>query len=164
MRGYPGGVNHYDVAARLIQGSFASPQFEVANYTGPRQLTTSDDQFPLPGQSGPSFEGPIVLLTGPHAVSAAENFMQMLVGAGRISAVVGRQSAGTNGNITSLSLPGGFSFSYTGMKVRNPDGSQFHGVGILPDDEVPIVATDLRDGIDRALLESLQVLRELTEP
>jgi C-terminal processing protease CtpA/Prc len=164
MRGYPGGANHYEVAARLIQGAFSSPHFEVPNYVGPGSLTISDEQYDLSGLDDPAFDGPLVLLTGPHAVSAAENFMQMLVGAGRMLSVVGRRSAGTNGNITSVALPGGFTFSYTGMKVRNPDGSRLHGVGIVPDVEVPILATDLRDGIDRALLEALRVLREATEP
>ena len=86
--------------------------------------------------------------------------MQMLVGADRLVAVVGRQSAGTNGNVTGLTLPGGFIFSYSGLEVHNPDGSRFFGVGIVPDHEVPIRAEDLRDGIDRALLEAVCVLRD----
>ena len=48
------------------------------------------------------------------------------------------------------------------MRVRNPDGSPLHGIGIVPDHEVPILATDLRDGIDRALLESVRFLQEAT--
>jgi C-terminal processing protease CtpA/Prc len=164
MRGYPGGVDHYDIAARLIQGPFASPEFEYTVYAGPDARQTIVTQLPLERGGPPSYDGPIVLVTGPHAVSAAENFMQMLVGSGRLLAVVGRTSAGTNGNITGLTLPGGFSFSYTGLGVRNPDGSSFHGVGIVPDHEVPIVATDLRDGIDRALLESVRVLRQAVGP
>jgi C-terminal processing protease CtpA/Prc len=82
--------------------------------------------------------------------------MQMLVGADRLEAVVGQRSAGTNGNITGLSLPGGFVFLFTGMEVRNPDGSRFHGVGIEPDVEVETSAADLRDGIDRDLLEAIE--------
>jgi C-terminal processing protease CtpA/Prc len=105
--------------------------------------------------SSPSYSGLIVLLTGPRAVSAAENFMQMVVGAPRLSAVVGRESAGTNGSMTALTLPGGFGFSFTGMEVRNPDGSRFHGVGIRPDIEVPVDARDLANGIDRDLLRAM---------
>jgi hypothetical protein len=110
--------------------------------------------FPI---GGPRFDGPIVVLTGPHAVSAAENFMQMLVGADRVT-VVGQRSAGTNGNITGVSLPGGFGFTFTGMEVLNPDGSRFHGIGIEPDVYVPLTAQDLRDGVDRDLLTAIDLL------
>jgi len=160
MRGYPGGVAHYDLAARLIRQPFLSPEFETRRYVGPGEPTADVDQLLRAPLGEPAFEGPIVLVTGPHAVSAAENFMQMLVGSGRVLAVVGRRSAGTNGNITGVTLPGGFVFTYTGMEVRNPDGSRFFGVGIAPDLEVPILADDLRDGVDRALLEAVDMLRD----
>ena len=154
MRDYPG-VSNYEVASRLIQEPFLSPMFLVNRLTSTGAPSTEFSQrqvFPI---GNPSFAGPIVLLTSPHAVSAAENFMQMLVGADRLRAIVGRQSAGTNGNISAISLPGGFEFSFTGMEVRNPDGSRFHGVGIMPDVEVAITALDLQNGVDRDLLVAI---------
>jgi hypothetical protein len=156
MRGYPG-VNHYEVAARLIQDPFFSAIFKVNQFNGVDDSSISTAQYPLFPAGAPSFDGPIVLLTGPHAVSAAENFMQMLVGADRVT-VVGQRSAGTNGNITGVQVPGGFGFSYTGMEVLNPDGSQHHGIGIEPDVYVPLTAEDLRDGIDRDLLTAIGLL------
>jgi C-terminal processing protease CtpA/Prc len=158
MRGYPGGVDHFEVAARLIDAPFLSPVFLVTTWIGPDQRGVDASQYQLGPVSGPAWDGPIVLITGPHAVSAAENFMQMLVGAHRLAAVVGRPSAGTNGNITGASLPGTFGFSYTGMQVLNPDGSTFHGVGIHPDVEVPLTAADLRDGVDRDLQAAIDAM------
>src|SRR5439155_24716603 len=101
---------------------------------------------------------------GPHAASAAENFMQMLVGADRLLAVVRQRSAGTNGNITGAHVPGAFAFTYTGMEVRNPDGSTFHGAGIVPDVPVASSAADVRDGIDRELLTAIQVMHDRLRP
>jgi C-terminal processing protease CtpA/Prc len=89
-------------------------------------------------------------------VSAAENFATMLVDTSRVT-VVGRQSAGTNGNITGVQLPGAFAF--TGMEVVHTDGSTFHGIGILPDVEVAPEAGDLRDGRDTTLEAAIAVLR-----
>jgi C-terminal processing protease CtpA/Prc len=155
MRGYPN-TNHYDIATRLIRTPFRSPIFDNNSYQGPGAPAPSRSQYDLaPQTSPPVFDGPIVLLTGPHAVSAAENFMIMLVGAGRLRAVVGQRSAGTNGNITGLSLPGGFAFTYTGMEILFPDGAPFHGRGITPTTEVPVTAQDLRQGIDRDLLTAI---------
>ena len=157
IRGYPG-ANHYEVAARLIQQLFFSPRFGVRQFTGPDSTSVAVDQFPIAPLSPPSFSGPIVVITGPHAASAAENFMLLLEGAGRPSAFVGQQSAGTNGNITGVYLPGGFGFLYTGTNVRRADGSQFHGIGLQPDLPVPLTAADLRDGVDRDLLVAIDAL------
>lgn len=151
MRGYPG-VNHYQVAQRLIQVPFSSPVFRVPIRSGPDELTVDESNIALSPLASPSFAGPIALLVGHHSVSAAENFSTMLVDADRVT-VVGRQSAGTNGNITGVQLPGGFELSFTGMEVRHADPakSTFHGLGILPDIDVPLSAADLAAGTDPEL-------------
>jgi C-terminal processing protease CtpA/Prc len=161
MRGYPG-ADINEVAARLIRQPFVTPQFGVTARLGPDDSTLRFYQFPaFPIWSPPVWNRPIVLLTGSHAVSNAENFMQRLTraGADRVAAVVGRRSAGTNGDITGVQLPGGFVFIYTGMELRNPDGTTFHGVGIAPDIPVTTTATDLRDGVDPDLLSAIEYLR-----
>jgi C-terminal processing protease CtpA/Prc len=156
MRGYPG-FNNYYAAARLARGPFLSPIFNRVTYRGPDRVGLLREQYAL-GPYQP-WTGPIVVITGPGAISAAENFLQMIVGSRRADALVGRRSAGTNGNITRVSLPGAFLFSYTGMEVRNPDDSQFEGVGIVPDNVVPVSAEEVRDGVDRDLLTAIEVLR-----
>jgi C-terminal processing protease CtpA/Prc len=158
MRGYPL-ANQDEIAQRLIPQPFLSPHYNLQVETGPDDISPFDDQSTLYPLGDPAWSGPLVLLTGPYAVSAAEDFMQFLVGAHRPLAVVGRRSAGTNGNITGVQLPGGFEFTYTGMQVLNPDGTRFHGVGIAPDLNVDVTAADLRDGIDRALLTAIGVLQ-----
>jgi C-terminal processing protease CtpA/Prc len=157
MRGYPGS-DAYEVAARLIRQPFSSPRFVQQLRLGPDVALPIEQQYYLPPLENPSFAGPIALLVGPHTVSAAENFSQMLVGSDRPAVVVGQRSAGTNGNITGVQLPGGFGFTYTGMRVLNVDGSQFHGIGIVPDITVPATAADLRDGVDRDLLAAVAAL------
>jgi len=156
MRGYPG-IDHYEVAARLLQKTFQSPQFIVPTLTGLDQRVLMKDQYPLSPKTGPSFAGPIVLLVGHGTVSAAENFSTMLVDAGRVT-VVGRQSAGTNGNITGVQLPGAFAFSFTGMEVLHADGSPFLGIGIKPAMDVQITAADFHNGIDPELVAAISVL------
>jgi C-terminal processing protease CtpA/Prc len=160
MRGYPG-FSHYELMQRLVSPYFATPFFGITHCVGPDERFVSQDQYYYGSISdGPTvFDLPIVLLVGPHTTSAAENFSQMLVGNGRVRAVVGHQSSGTNGNITAVQVPGGFAFSYTGMEVRNVDGSQFHAIGILPDVAVQLTAADLRDGIDRDVLEAITLLQ-----
>jgi hypothetical protein len=158
MRGYPNG-DIYDTASRLINDFYLSPQFIVPLWTGPDRVEDVVSQFGLGPVGPPSWNGPLVLLTGPHAVSASENFQQMLVGSGKLTAVVGvSSSAGTNGSLTGIWLPGAFGFTFTGTRILNPDGSQFHGIGIVPTIRTSLSAADLRDGIDRDILAAIDVL------
>lgn len=161
MRGYPG-IDHYAAARRLIQKNFSSPLFRVPVFTGPDKREVVESNVSLTPLSNPSFAEPIVLLVGHHTVSAAENFSTMLVDAGRVT-VIGRQSAGTNGNITGVQLPGLYALSFTGMEVlhANAEKSVFHGVGIVPDMEVPLSPSDFAAGDDPELNAAIAYLQTL---
>jgi C-terminal processing protease CtpA/Prc len=154
MRGYPNG-NHYAIAERLIPGAFDSPIFETPILTGPDMFEEQLDVYALDGTD--AYAGPMVLLVGNHSVSAAENFSIMLVGAERVT-VVGQQSASTNGNISGIALPGAFVLAFTGLRVLFPDGSTFHGVGIVPDVEVVPDPAAYAQGDDPELLAAIAVL------
>ncbi len=157
MRGHPGALNHYAVAKRLIGKPFTSSFFRIPTWTGPEQRGVKEFQYAFEPVA-PVYPGPIILLVGPGAASAAENFSTMLVGAQRVR-VVGRRSAGTNGNITGLSLPGDALFIFTGMEILMPDRSTFHGVGIVPDVEVLPTAQDFAAGRDPELLKAVELLQ-----
>jgi C-terminal processing protease CtpA/Prc len=72
-----------------------------------------------------------VFLTDGRAISYAESIMG-IIEAYKIAEIVGEPTAGTNGNINPLDLPGGYRVIWTGMRVLKHDGSQHHGVGIQP--------------------------------
>ena len=155
MRDYPA-VNHYTVANWLNTDPFSSPEFHVPMREGPQVSGWEIDQYALMPASEP-FGGPIAWLVGNKTVSAAENFSQMMVDQPNVT-VVGQQSASTNGNITLMWLPGQFYAYFTGMKIRNPDGSDFHGVGIVPDVVVQPTPEDFAAGIDPELEAALDLL------
>lgn len=160
MRGYPAtGITLNHITDRLLGSAHDSPLFHIPTWTGPNQLewVAASYRSAGPGRWA-TYEGPVVLLVGPGTQSAAEDFCIPLVAAHRVT-VLGRQSSGTDGNITGLKLPGGFSLTFTGLDVRFPDGSLFHGVGIVPDHEIAVEAADLAAGIDRALVSAIETLR-----
>ncbi|MFY2564065.1 S41 family peptidase [Corallococcus terminator] len=157
MRGYPS-ISTYQLAERLITTPFRSPLFRYPLWTGPDTLEMFEDFYPWQPRSTPSYAGPIVLLVGPRTGSAAENFSMMMRDAQRVT-VVGRRSAGTNGNITYLLLPGLMSACFTGMEVLFQSRETFHGVGIVPDIEVAPTASDIATGRDAELLRAIEYLR-----
>ena len=103
------------------------------------------------------YTGPIALMVSPFSVSAAECFAQMLMELPNVT-VVGQQSASTNGTVTNLWLPGNFQIYFTGMRLLNLDGSQFHTIGVVPDIHVEPGLQELADGRDPELEAALSVL------
>ena len=156
MRGYPT-IDHYDVLKRLICTPFQSPIFKTPQWNSPNNKTKYQNQMTLDPEQNPSYCGPIVLLVGPHSVSAAESFSTMLVDAKRVL-VIGEQSAGTNGNITGVQLPGNLAFTLTGMDVLHADGSPFRRIGIIPQIKVTEEIEDFENHKDRALEKAIEVL------
>lgn len=157
MRGYPG-PGAWTVMPQLAGGRGESPWFRVPEYFGPNDRSVQESDWVM--ESPIAYEGAIVLLTSPTTVSAAENLGQVLRHTRDIT-IVGRQSAATNGNITGTELPGGFAFTFTGMEILNRDRSVFHGVGLVPDVEVPLRAADLAAGRDAVFEEAVRIARGL---
>jgi len=86
----------------------------------------------------PRLKARIAFLTNGRAISYAESWMG-IVEAYKLGEIVGEATAGTNGNVNPLKLPGGYTIFWTGMKVLEHDGSRHHGVGIRP--TVPVSRT-----------------------
>jgi C-terminal processing protease CtpA/Prc len=82
----------------------------------------------------------------------------------KLGILVGEQTAGTNGNVNHIYLPGGYLVRFTGMKVLKQDKSRHHGVGIAP--TVPIHRTILgvRNGRDEILERAIQELQNQIQP
>ena len=77
----------------------------------------------------------------------------------KIAEFVGEPTAGTNGNVNFINLPGGFNIMWTGMKVVKQDGSQHHLIGIQPTYPVQRTIKAVKDGRDEYLEKAIEILR-----
>lgn len=99
----------------------------------------------------------IVFLTDGRAISYAESWMG-IVEAYKLGEIVGETTAGTNGNINIIPLPGGYRVVFTGMKVLKHDGSRHHGIGIAPTVPVSPTVAGIRAGRDEQLEKAIEIL------
>lgn len=149
-RGYPSGP-----AARLLphlsDQTLKSSPFDLPTFLLPdqREATFENKGWTL-APLAPRIAGKLVLLTGGGAISYAESWAGVFENA-RLGPIVGGPTAGTNGNINKMMLPGGYLVLFTGMRVRKPDGSPHHGVGIIPTVSVTPTLVGIRAGRDEAL-------------
>jgi hypothetical protein len=105
----------------------------------------------------PRLRARVVFLSGPGAISAGESMLSK-VEANRLGPIVGAPTPGTTGNVHTFALPAGYLVTWTGYRVRQVDGSHFHGVGVRP--TVPVAPTlrGLRQGRDEVLERALELV------
>jgi C-terminal processing protease CtpA/Prc len=79
--------------------------------------------------------------------------------------VVGSTTAGADGNVSQIILPGGLSTMISGIGVFYPDKRPTQRVGIVADVEVRPTIAGIRAGRDEVLEEALrQILGRQTPP
>jgi C-terminal processing protease CtpA/Prc len=161
LRGYPNG-NH-DVISHLL----TDKEQRGEEWMWVPRITYPDRER-IAGWNGfgwaslqpkePHISGKVVFLTDGEAVSYAESFMGYIEGF-KLAEIVGGPTAGTNGNINPIDLPGGYSFWWTGMKVTKFDGSQHHLIGIQP--TVPLERTlkAVHEGRDEYIEKAVELIR-----
>jgi hypothetical protein len=82
---------------------------------------------------GEPYTGKIVILTDENTQSMGEWFTMMLHQFNNNTTVIGSQTAGADGDVKRLTLPGAYRFSFTGNGIFYPDGTETQRVGIRPD-------------------------------
>lgn len=155
------GAAAYNIVSRLTGRSFATLQWKSRQYVptlrawGAPGAWYEPPERPWGAEQAPVYDRPIVLLTGPHAISATDVFAEALKRLGRAT-VVGEPTGGSTGDPLAFPLPGGgFATVATSTEVV----PTLIGVGVQPDILVPRTAADIMAGVDRALETAIAVLK-----
>lgn len=161
MRGYPNGTA-WAIAPRLnVKGAKQGPIFEPPQLMGGGTWEEPGrgrwvQELP-PGDGKPMYRGRVVMLIDSRTQSQAEHTGLFFEAACDL-VYVGSPSAGSNGDVTNMVLPGGLQLSFTGQGVRRPDGRQLQRVGITPHIAVAPTLAGLRAGRDEVLERAMTYL------
>lgn len=102
----------------------------------------------------------VAFLTDVSAISYSESFLN-IVSHYKLGAIISETpTAGANGNICEIDLPGNYQLYWTGMKVTNPDGSLFHNIGVKPDIQAKRTITGVKKNQDEILERAIRYLEE----
>jgi len=71
---------------------------------------------------------------------------------------VGSTTAGADGNVSVILLPGGLRTSISGIGVYYPDGTETQRVGIIPDIIVKPTIKGIKEGNDEVLDKALELI------
>jgi C-terminal processing protease CtpA/Prc len=162
-RGYPKGNHEFithlmqkdDTTSSWMQiPLFIYPDHEnIAGYFKANWMTMMKAKEPYLGNKK------IVYIIDGSAISYAESCLGYIEGY-KLATLVGQPSAGTNGDINPFDLPGGFTISWTGMKVLKHNGSQHHGIGILPNVYVTKTIQGIKEHRDEFLDKAIEVAKQ----
>ncbi|MBD2715302.1 hypothetical protein KBK19_09665 [Microvirga sp. STR05] len=159
LRNYPG-----DFVAGQLPGYFLPEPATFARYTlfdtrSPGRFLRADPDTIYP-QAGPGlpYTGRVVVLVNEITLSQGE-FTAITLRATPNCTILGSQTAGADGNRSSITLPGGLKTGMSGIGVFYPDGRPTQGVGIIPDVVVQPTPAGLRAGRDELRERALELLQ-----
>ncbi|HSA55684.1 MAG TPA: S41 family peptidase [Gemmatimonadaceae bacterium] len=134
-------------------------KFTVVDSTHPGQVVwTSHFMAGRAGGNAGHYRGRVAILVDERTQSHAE-FSVMALRTAPDNKVIGSQTAGADGNVTALLLPGGVRTVFTGLGVYYPDGAATQRIGIVPDIEIRPTMEGLRAGRDEVLERALEYIR-----
>jgi C-terminal processing protease CtpA/Prc len=105
------------------------------------------------------YKGKIIVLIAETTQSHAEYSTMMLQTIPK-TITIGSKTAGADGNISYLNLPGGIRAVYSGIGIYYPDGRETQRVGIIPDIEVKPTIQGIREGRDEILEKAIEVINQ----
>lgn len=105
------------------------------------------------------FKGKKIILVNEDTQSHAE-FVTMKYRCTPNTIVIGSTTAGADGNVSSIPLPGGVYTKISGIGVYYPDGTETQRIGIVPDVEVRPTIKGFREGRDEVLEKAIEIIQK----
>lgn len=162
-RGYPNGnhefITHLMQKDDTTSGWMQVPEIiypdheNVAGYYKANWIPMMKAQKPYLGNKK------IIYIIDGSAISYAESCLGYIEGY-HLATLVGQPTAGTNGDVNPFLLPGGYTVAWTGLKVLKHNGTQHHGIGILPNIYVNKTIQGIKEGRDEFLEKALELAKQ----
>jgi C-terminal processing protease CtpA/Prc len=154
IRNYPSEFVVFTLGSLLVDQPRQFARFTSGDLDNPGAFRWRGEPLTLNPQR-PHYSGKIVILVDEISQSQAE-YTTMAFRSASQAVVVGSTTAGADGNVSQISLPGGLRTMISGIGVFYPDKRPTQRIGIVPDVEVRSTLTGIRAGRDEVLEEALR--------
>ena len=162
LRNYPSEFLVFSLGSRLVGETTPFVVFTQGDLANPGCFTWSDPRSLEP--QGTSFPGKIAILVDETTQSSAE-YHALAFRAVPDAVVIGSTTAGADGNVSRIELPGGEYTMISGIGIFYPDRTPTQRVGIGPDQVVVPTRAGIAAGRDEVLEAAVRHLlgREVSE-
>ena len=156
IRNYPSEYVVYALSKHLVSKRKAFLRFSGMDSRYPGAFRLSTLMYVGAG-SGSTYPGKVVILVDEISQSQAE-FTTMALRTAPRATVVGSTTAGADGDVSDIVLPGNLRTAISGLGIYYPDGRETQRVGIVPDVEVKRTIKGLAEGRDEVLEKAVQLI------
>lgn len=156
LRCYPSQFIVFSFGNFLMPAQTDFVKFSNASITTPGLFTFVDGD-PVGPAAGPHYTGKVVILVNEITQSSAE-YTAMAFRVAPQAVVIGSTTAGADGNVSEIVLPGGIRTLISGIGVYYPDGRETQRIGIVPDIIKRPTIQGIKEGRDELLEKALEVI------
>lgn len=103
------------------------------------------------------YNGKVIILMNECTQSYLETMVMSFMDAPNAT-VIGTPSAGANGNVINITLPGGIQTSISGLAVTYMDGSQTQRIGLKPDITVKQTVKGIAESRDEVIEKAIELI------
>ncbi|RYU78287.1 S41 family peptidase [Hymenobacter persicinus] len=162
IRNYPADFVVFTLPQYLLAKPVDFVQFSEPLTTYPGTFVRKP-YYKLPEGEGPVYAGKVVILVNELSQSLSE-YTALALRAVPGATVLGSTTAGADGNVSAIVLPGNIVTRISGLGVYYPDGRETQRVGIVPDVEVKPTIAGIRAGRDEVLERAVELLTNSPKP
>jgi C-terminal processing protease CtpA/Prc len=154
VRNYPSEFVVFAVGSRLVDRPTEFARFTIGDPANPGAFHWRGGPVSLE-PALPRYTGKIVILVDESSLSQAE-YTAMAFRSAPNATVVGSTTAGADGNVSPIPLPGGLRSMVSGIGVFYPDKKPTQRIGIMADIEARPTIRGIRSGRDEVLEHALR--------
>lgn len=155
IRNYPNTFVPFQLGSYFVTEPTPFVKFTYGSMNNPGEFTFGDG--PLIESDGNKYKGKLVILVNENAQSSSE-YTAMAFKAVKDAKIIGSTTAGADGNVSRINLPGGLGTMISGIGVYYPDGKETQRVGIVPDIFIQPTIEGIKSGKDEVLLKAIDVI------
>jgi C-terminal processing protease CtpA/Prc len=153
IRNYPSEFMVFALGSLLVEKETTFARFTTGDASNPGAFHWTKTVSLSPGKT--HYSGKVIILVDETSQSQAE-YTSMAFRSVPGAKVVGSTTAGADGNVSPIPLPGGLRSMISGIGVFYPDKKQTQRIGIVADVEVKPTLAGIRAGRDEVLEEAVR--------
>jgi C-terminal processing protease CtpA/Prc len=131
-------------------------KFTIGNTDNPGEFTFTKT-LTIP-KAKDTYKGKLIVIVNEITQSQAE-YTAMAFRAGANTTIIGSTTAGADGNVSTIILPGGLETRISGIGVYYPNGKETQRVGIVPDIIVKPTIEGIKKGKDELIEKAIELIK-----
>ena len=157
IREYPSDLMAYTFANYFKSAKSLFVKISLVDYSNPGTFVIADSAYNGPAKNDDLYNGKVVVIVNSDTQSQGEFTTMALQSSSNVS-VIGSQTAGADGEVTTIVLPGGISTRISSRGIFYPDNSPTQGTGVKIDFIVKPTIKGIIDRKDELLEKAINIL------